>query len=69
MTGDSILMSTDPVAHDMVGLQELCKVITSQGGNTTGTMNTAIWWLEQGTELGLGIHDLDNIELLEVVLG
>jgi hypothetical protein len=32
-------------------------------------MNTAAWWLEQGTESGLGIHDLDSIELVEMTLG
>ena len=68
-TGDSILMSLDPVAHDMVGLQALGKVITSQGGSASGAMNTAAWWLELGTELGLGIHDMDSIELLELSLG
>ena len=68
-TGDSILMSFDPVAHDVVGLQALGETITSQGGSATGTMNTAAWWLELGTELGLGVHDLDSIELLELTLG
>ncbi|MCP4542838.1 MAG: DUF362 domain-containing protein [Chloroflexi bacterium] len=69
VTGDSILMSVDPVAHDTVGLQELVDVITSQGKSVTGTMNTATWWLEQGAELGLGIHNLDNIELVKVAAG
>jgi hypothetical protein len=66
--GDSILMSADPVAHDMIGLQKLCEVITSQGGSATGTMNTATWWLEQGAELGLGANDPDDIDLVEVSL-
>jgi hypothetical protein len=68
-TGDSILMSRDPVAHDAIGVQVLGEVITSQGRSATGMMNTAIQWLENGTELGLGIHDLDNIEWVELNLG
>ena len=67
-TGHSILMSADPVAHDTIGLQELCEVITSRGGSATGTMNTATWWLEQGAELGLGTNALDEIDLVEVSL-
>jgi hypothetical protein len=68
-TGDSILMSRDPVAHDMIGLQMLGEVIASQGGSVTGATNTAIWWLENGTELGLGVHDLDDIDWVELSLG
>jgi hypothetical protein len=68
-TGDSILMSFDPVAHDRVGVQRLGEVLTARGSNATGAINTALWWLEEGTALGLGVHDLDSIELLEGALG
>jgi hypothetical protein len=68
-TGDSILMSRDPVAHDAIGVQVLSEVLTSQGRSATGMINTAIEWLRNGTELGLGVHDLDNIEWVDSILG
>jgi hypothetical protein len=68
-TGDSILMSFDPVAHDSIGVQVLGEVLASQGSSAAAAMNTSLWWLEQADELGLGIHDLHTIELREISLG
>jgi hypothetical protein len=68
-TGDSILMSFDPVAHDTVGLEILSQLKTDNGGNPTGIVNMATSGLESGAELGLGTNDPDNMELVEVSLG
>jgi len=68
-TGDSILMSFDPVAHDTVGLQTLSQLLTDDGGNPAAITGMATPCLESGAELGLGANDLDNIDLVEVSLG
>ena len=65
-TGDSILMSFDPVAHDTVGLQLVNQVLTAEGSNTEATTSLANAWLENGAELGLGTNDPEGIELVEV---
>ena len=66
--GDSIFMSFDPVAHDAVGLSPCSEVMAAKGRNSTAAINQANRWLESGTELGLGAHNLDDIELVEMVL-
>jgi hypothetical protein len=70
-TGDSILMSFDPVAHDAVGVQVLGEVHVSEGndGKAERTAKLARPWLTLGTELGLGTNDLANIDLREINLG
>jgi hypothetical protein len=68
-TGDSILMSFDPVAHDTVGLEMLSQLKTDNGSNPTGVINMATSCLESGAELGLGTNDSDNMDLVEVNLG
>jgi hypothetical protein len=65
---DSIFMSFDPVAHDAVGLPPCCKVMAAQGRNSEAAIHQAKGWLEGGTEVGLGAHNLDDIELVELVL-
>ncbi|MCK4451195.1 MAG: DUF362 domain-containing protein [Anaerolineae bacterium] len=69
VTGDSILMSFDPVAHDTVGLQTLSQLLTDDGGNPAAITGMATPCLESGAELGLGTSDLTSIELVEVTLG
>ncbi len=68
-TGDSILMSFDPVAHDTVGLETLIQLKTGDGGNPTSITNMATPCMESGAEWGLGTNDPDNIDLVEVHLG
>jgi hypothetical protein len=68
-TGDSILMSLDPVAHDTVGLQMLSQLLTDDGGNPAAITSMATPCLKNGAELGLGTNDPDSIELVEVTLG
>jgi len=69
VTGDSILMSFDPVAHDTVGLQLLTEAAIAEGRNPEAAINLASGWLEYGAELGIGTNDPDNMELVEVNLG
>ncbi|MDY7080189.1 MAG: DUF362 domain-containing protein [Chloroflexota bacterium] len=69
VTGDSILVSFDPVAHDAVGLQVLSEAMVSEGYDPAAALDLAAHWLASAAELGLGIGDLDDIELVEVKLG
>jgi hypothetical protein len=69
VTGDSILMSFDPVAHDTVGLQMLSEVLTVEGHNPESYVTRADGWLANGAEFGLGTNDPDNIDLAEIDLG
>ena len=66
-TGDSILMSFDPVAHDTVGLQLANQVLGAEGGNAEATTGQASAWLENSAQLGLGTNALDHIEWVEVI--
>ncbi len=66
--GDSILMSFDPVAHDSVGLQFYTQVITSEGLNPERATHLAMGWLTNGADMGLGVNDLNSIDLIEVNL-
>lgn len=68
-TGDSILVSFDPVAHDAVGLEVFSQLLAGDGGDPAVAMSWANPWLGNGAELGLGTNDLDNIELVELTLG
>jgi len=68
-TGDSILMSFDPVAHDTVGLQLYSQMLAAEGDNPAGVTERANAWLNASAELGLGVNNLDSIEWMEVLLG
>jgi hypothetical protein len=67
--GDSILMSFDPVAHDTVGLELYLAAIGSESYSAKRAMPLATPWLEYGAELGLGINDPADMELVELNLG
>jgi uncharacterized protein (DUF362 family) len=69
VTGDSVLMSYDPVAFDAVGLQIYSDVMTSEGLNPGRAVQLATGWLASGAELGLGTNDPDRINRIEVMLG
>jgi hypothetical protein len=68
-TGDSILMSFDPVAHDTVGLEMLSQLKTDNDLNPASNISMATPCLESGAELGLGTNEPDHIEVVEVMLG
>ncbi len=64
--GDSILMSYDPLAADLVGWEMLQKLCEEKGSPTRGLIGMAGPWFKTCGEAGLGANDMDNIELLEV---
>jgi hypothetical protein len=68
-TGDSILMSFDPLAHDAVGFDMLKRLLAEDGVNTSRHVNMATPWLESAAEMGLGTNDLQQIDLKEMELG
>jgi hypothetical protein len=68
MTGDSILMSFDPVAHDTIGLYVYEEAMVEEGYKTTSEHNLSIPWLEAGAEMGLGAHHPQDIDLVEIPL-
>jgi hypothetical protein len=67
-TGDSILMSFDPVAHDTVGLQVLSQALADEGGNPAPLINMAAPCLESGAECKLGTNDPAHVDLREMSL-
>ena len=69
VTGNSILMSFDPVAHDTIGLELYRKAMTSEGLNSERAAQLATGWLTNGAQLGIGTNDLNEIALLEMNLG
>ena len=68
-TGDSILVSFDPVAHDTVGLQLYGELLTADGGEPTMARSRAAPWLESGADLGLGTNQPEYIDLVDLNLG
>jgi len=64
--GNSILMSFDPVAHDLAGVQLYEQ--TAGGGESAAVKGLSEGWLAHGAELGLGTNDPDNMDLMEVDL-
>ena len=69
MKADSILMSFDPVAHDTVGLQLYCDVMTAKGDDPARATDQASTWLQESASLGLGTNDLENIDIVEIRVG
>jgi len=69
VTGDALLMSFDPVAHDTVGLQTFVQLLTADGGDTASATARATPWLAGGAEVGLGTDDMSHIELVEITAG
>ena len=67
-TGDSILMSFDPVAHDTVGLQILTDLIKENADYLDAIKSMAEPYLKSSAAIGLGTNDPKNMELLEVKL-
>jgi hypothetical protein len=68
-TGDSILLSFDPVAIDTTALQMLSQFLIDEGGNPELIRATATRCLEGGAEAGLGTNDPTNMDLVELNLG
>jgi hypothetical protein len=62
------MMSFDPVAHDTIGFDMLCRLLREDGGDPARYESQAAPWLANGAEIGLGTNDLSNIDLEETVL-
>jgi hypothetical protein len=72
VTGDSIFMSFDPVAHDLSGFNLWRDTVKGQGKDDNFVQSyadKANSWLTHAVELGLGTADPANIELLEQKIG
>ena len=65
-TGDAVLMSFDPVAHDAVGLQVARQVLEAEGSSTGATISQAGAWLVNGAKRGLGTNEWENIDWVEI---
>jgi hypothetical protein len=68
-TGDSILLSTDPVAHDAIGLQRIVGYMEEKDITASFVQGMAAPWLEGAASLGLGVADTGKIQFLEANLG
>lgn len=72
VTGDSIFMSFDPVAHDLSGFNLWRDTVKGQGKDDAFVQryaDKANSWLTHAVELGLGTCDPAHIELVEQRLG
>jgi hypothetical protein len=72
VTGDSIFMSFDPVAHDLSGFNLWRDTVKAQGkddGFVKIYADKANSWLNHAVELGLGTNDPAHIDLIDQKLG
>ncbi len=67
--GDSILMSFDPVAHDVTGLSLFGRAAEQIGVNPASVIGRAQPALKRAVELGLGTDDPAQIEFIEQTIG
>lgn len=68
-SGDSILMSYDPLAHDRVGMEIFKQLKAEKGQDTTSQQAMSDGWFANCKKLGLGANDIRNINLEEIKLG
>ncbi len=68
-TGDSILMSFDPLAHDRIGLEIFKQLREAKGLDTTSRDKLCNGWLTNSGTAGLGAYEMKNIKLEEIRLG
>jgi len=68
VTGDAILMSFDPVAHDAVGMELYTDARAATGANSAAAAKKVAAWLEYAASLGLGEYAPDAIDKVEVNL-
>ncbi len=67
-TGDSILMSADPVAHDVIGLEWLIHLMKQKGLNSGFASGMGAAILQAAANAGLGEGDRSKIQLMETNL-
>jgi uncharacterized protein (DUF362 family) len=66
--GDSILMSFDPLAHDVVGRQVMAGMSEAIGRSFGWADRLSDPWLANAAAIGVGTDDLENIDLVGVNL-
>jgi len=66
--GDSVSMSSDPVAHDAVRLQTFRKLLGGDRRAARVANSMATLWLANGTDLGLRTNHLQHIDLVDTAL-
>ena len=64
--GDSILVSFDPLAHDLVGLELLKELATKKGSPTEGILYQSQGWIQAAAQAGLGAGYLKDVEWVKV---
>jgi hypothetical protein len=71
VTGDSILVSFDPVATDVIALELWLDAWPSgsEGLVPDSVVGLATPWLENAASLGLGTNDPNNMDVVEIELG
>jgi len=67
--GDSLVVSRDPLAHEVVGLEMLASAIGEAGGDASFARAQTGAWLAHAAGVGLGVADPAAIELLDIGLG
>jgi hypothetical protein len=68
--GDSILMSFDPVALDVIGLQVFSQARENHAGSLPiPSLTRASRWLQNCAEAGLGTNDPAAIAWRQITLG
>jgi hypothetical protein len=64
----TLLLSTDPIAHDRVGLRLATEAFAPSGANVRSFQAEAEGWLAAGAARSLGIAAPDKLDLREVRL-
>ena len=64
----ALLVGTDPIAIDAIGLQMATEAMESQGFSTGAVRSRASEWLKEGANIGLGVCDPAKIQVAELAL-
>jgi hypothetical protein len=64
----ALLMGTDAVAMDAIGLQMADVALSSSGADFRSVRSQATKWLQAGTTMGLGIGDATKVSINEISL-
>ncbi len=65
---EALLVGTDPVAMDALGLQMALETLEPMGLNLASVTSQAEAWLQAGADLGLGVCDLAQVKIEEMGL-
>ena len=68
VASDRLLASFDPVAIDTAALALFGQLAQENGANPAAAKARAGEWLANGQKLGVGAHEMDKIDLVEMEL-